>query len=461
MSDVITIPHNFTPRDYQLEMFAAMDSGKYKGAFLVWPRQVGKDTSCYAYLVKRAAEAAGNYFYIFPTKEMARRAVWEKILDDGTKLISLLPLDLKQGIVKRLSNVEMAIELTNGSTIRFIGLDTNPDAIKGITPTGVVFSEFAFSNPDAYIALIPALRREDSWVIINSTPNGRNHFYDMYQGVQLKDSGWFTSYRQGLYPDREKYLHIEKPEYFEQLVSEGLMTWEDIEREYGCSFTSGLKGSFYSDQIEQARTAGRIGEFPWDPSIGVYTYWDIGVRDDTAIWFIQHKNRSSYVIDYFEAPGMGTDKLAQMLREKEYYYLSHFLPHDADNSRQGREVTSVRSDLEQSLLDLDVKGFVEVCEKWPKKQTGINAVRKLIPRCYFNIMNTAPGIEKLELYHRRFDKKRKVFLADAVHDCNSHAADAFRTFAQSEDEYFNGRYSTDNITAGVKVISGDEYDPFN
>ena len=45
----------------------------YKGAFLVWPRQVGKDTSCYAYLAKRAVEYVGNYFYIFPTKEMARK----------------------------------------------------------------------------------------------------------------------------------------------------------------------------------------------------------------------------------------------------------------------------------------------------------------------------------------------------------------------------------------------------
>lgn len=460
MAAIVTIPNNFTPRPYQLKMFAAMDSGKYKGAFLVWPRQVGKDTSCYAYLVKRAAEFVGNYFYIFPTKEMARKAVWEKILDDGNKLLNLLPLDDKYGLIKRLSNVEMAIELSNGSTVRFVGLDTNPDAIRGITPTGVIFSEFAFSDPEAYKALIPALRREDSWVIINSTPNGRNHFYDMYEGSKTKDSGWYTSYLQGLYPDRANYIHIAEQPYFTQLVAEGLMTWEDIEREYGCSFSTGLKGSFYADQIEQARNSNRVGEYPYDPSIPVYTYWDIGVRDDTAIWFVQHKEKACYIIDYFEAPGLGTDKLAMILKEREYYYASHFLPHDAAHQRHGKQITTVASDLEESCMDMGVNGLIEVVDKWPTRQAGINAARKMLPRCYFDLYKTAAGIEKLELYHRKFDKKRKVFLADPVHDCNSHAADAFRTFAQAEDEYHNNHnpIQTGNT---IQIKSMNDYDPFN
>jgi hypothetical protein len=442
-------------------MFAAMDSGKFKKALLVWPRQVGKDTSCYAYLVKRAAQEPGNYFYIFPTKEMARKAVWEKVLDNRTPLLDLLPLDQKYGLVARLSNVEMSIKLTNGSTIRFVGLDTNPNAIRGVTPTGVVFSEFAFSDPEAYKALIPAMRRERSWVIMNSTPNGRNHFYDMYEGAKLKDSGWYVSYLQGLFPDRANYIHIEDQAYFSQLVAEGQMSWEDIEREYGCSFSSGLKGSYYSDQIEQARQQNRVGQYPYDPTMGVYTYWDIGVRDDTAVWFVQHKQRASYIIDYFEAPGLGTDQLAQMLKGKDYYYTLHVLPHDAGNAKQGKDITTVESDLAESLGDFAVTGDVEVIAKWPSLQAGINATRKVIPRCYFNEETTEKGIEKLELYHRKYDKKRRVFMKEPVHDNNSHAADAFRTFAQSEDESFNHRYGYAPGDAGggpTNIVS--DYDPF-
>lgn len=107
MSDVkkVTIPQHFEPRDYQLPLFQAFDAGK-RSLFLVWPRQIGKDTSCWALMVKEAVRVPGNYFYVFPTKEDARRALWEKVLSDeaaGKKLLDLLPLDPKHKIVTNRS----------------------------------------------------------------------------------------------------------------------------------------------------------------------------------------------------------------------------------------------------------------------------------------------------------------------------------------------------------------------
>ena len=82
----ITVPNNFIPRAYQLPLFRAMDSGK-KRAWLRWHRRAGKDKACWAYMCKEAARVPANYFYIFPTGTMARRALWENIDKDGFKTI--------------------------------------------------------------------------------------------------------------------------------------------------------------------------------------------------------------------------------------------------------------------------------------------------------------------------------------------------------------------------------------
>lgn len=422
----LTVPCGFQPRDYQLPLFQGLDSGKRR-AFLVWPRQIGKDTSCWAFMCKEAAKVAGNYFYVFPTKEDARRALWEKTVDGGSKLLSYLPEEL----LVRKSNMEMVLELNNNSTIRIVGLDKNPEAIRGITPQGVVFSEFAFSDPDAYKALIPALRREGSWIVINSTPNGRNHFYDMYEGVK-KNADWVVSNYQALWPDKPNYIHVEGPDYFDQLVSEGIMTWEDIEREYGCSFATGMKGSYYIDQIEQAKKDERIGDFPHDGYMSVDTFWDLGVDDSTAVWFRQVKQDKIKFINYYENSGKDLRHYVSMLAETGYRYRTHFLPHDADHRNVQTGKTS--ADIFQDLLDAyQVSGEVEVLKKCPV-QDGINAVRSRFSRYCFDENNCHLGLKHIEGYHRKWDRHRKVFIQQPVHDSSSHAADALRMEGIADDE---------------------------
>jgi hypothetical protein len=400
-------------------------------------------------MVKKAVEVPGNYFYVFPTKEDARRALWEKVMDDGSKLLGLLPQEDFAGLVVRKSNQEMVMELNNNSTIRIVGLDKNPDAIRGITPTGVVFSEFAFSDPDAYRNLIPALRREGCWIIINSTPNGRNHFYDMYQGV-LQKKDWYVSHKQALWPEKENYLHVADKDYFDDLLDEGIMMWDDLEREYGCSFSTGMKGSFYMDHIETAYSTGRISEYPYDDSKLVHTYWDLGVDDSTACWFVQFIGNKAVFIDYYEDHAKGTNELVQMLSDKGYEYGTHYLPHDAGHRRQGKEVFTTASAFEESLTEHRLSDDVVILNSWPGcVQDGINATRSKFSTLCFDSRNCKDGLKKLELYHRRWDKKRQAFLKDPVHDSNSHAADALRMFGISDDPRQDQFWSINNI----KVIS--------
>lgn len=426
----IVVPFNYKPRDYQIPIFAAIDQG-YKNILQVWPRQSGKDTTDFAVLVREAWRKPGNYFYIFPLKEMARKALWEKMMPGGMKLLDMIPKE----ILKRISNQEMTVELINGSTIRALGCDKDSDTIRGITPTGAVKSEDAFSDPSTYKALQPAIAMAGAWQIINSTPNGRNHFYKEALFAAESDD-WFYSFYQSLWPDKEGYIKPLVELNFPGMVKQGLMEWEDIEREYGCSFATGLKGSYYSTLIDRARAENRIGYYPYDSNYPVHTFWDIGTSDYSSCWFIQYKQDGIFLIDYYEVqgPGTATDELVKVLSKKPYEYGTHYLPHDAGYPRQGRQIITTQGEFEESCKAFSISYDTEVIDKPKTKQTGISAVRRRFCRYHFNEPMVGKGLKHLDLYHKKFDKARQVYLNDPVHDEHSHCADALRLEAEADIE---------------------------
>lgn len=450
-NEVITVPYNFTPRPYQLELYRALDGElgkpetKKLRAILRWHRRAGKDKACFCYMVKQAAQTPANYFYVFPTKEDARRALWENVDSSGFKLLHHIP----EPLIKRLSNQEMVIELVNNSTIRIIGLDKNPDAIRGIACKGVVFSEFAFSDPEAYKNMIPALRESQGWAIFNSTPNGRNHFSDMWDSVK-NSPRWFASLMQTYWPDRPGYSGLIPKEDFEFIMQEEQLTEDDVEREYGCSFNSGMKGSFYIDQIEEAHSEGRIGEYAYDSTMPVDTFWDLGVDDSTAVWFTQRTGNKITFIDFYEDSGKDLTHYVKVLEAKGYDYRTHYLPHDA-HQRSIQTGSSSADIFEQICKNYGISSDVYVLDRM-SVQHGIDAVRSRFKRYHFDASKCAEGIKKLELYHRRWDKRRQVFLKEPVHDGNSHAADALRMEGIHEDIAHDGFYKLNDI----KVIR--EYD---
>jgi hypothetical protein len=422
----ISIPYGFKPREYQKDLLAALNSG-YKRALLKWARQLGKDTTCFAYMCQQAASVPGNYFYIFPTKEEARRAVWEKVLEDGTRLIDFLPNSPDLGLVRRRSNQEMVIELFNNSTIRLIGVDKDPDAARGITPMGVVFSEFAFTDPEAYIVMLPALKRKGCWCIINSTPDGRNHFYDLYESYK-NDKNWYVSEKQCLYSDVEGYVHVYEQEYFKQLIDSKAMAPEEVERDYGCSFATAKTGAIFAADIDNAKINGRIRPVNYNPEHPVCTFWDLGVDDATAIWFMQRIKDVDYFIDYLEVTGAGFDDIVETCIHKEYKLDMLVLPHDAGHRQQGRSVQTKAELLREAFNAAGVTIDIVVNERISKND-GIELLKQKLKTAVFDSNNCVEGIDHLSLYHRKYDKRRKVYQPNPNHDKSSHAADALRMYA--------------------------------
>jgi phage terminase large subunit len=61
---------------------------------------------------------------------------------------------------------------------------------------------------------------------------------------------------------------------------------------------------------------------------------------------------------------------------------------------------------------------------------GLQAMRAVLPACWFDAGKCAAGLADLRLYRRDWDPRRATWRDTPRHDAASHAADAFRTCAE-------------------------------
>jgi hypothetical protein len=176
--------------------------------------------------------------------------------------------------------------------------------------------------------------------------------------------------------------------------------------------------------MEAALNDGRLLSGVYDRSHEVHTAWDLGAHDMTVIWFFQKVGMQVRLIDYYSSSGQPIDHYAQVLQKRGYKYGRHYFPFDVEQTHLGGG-SSLHS-RKQTFIDLGI--IVDVVPKHAVED-GINAVRKLLPKCVFDKDKCAEGIQALQLYHRKFDDLRKVYLDKPYHDWTSHPADAFRYLA--------------------------------
>jgi hypothetical protein len=186
-------------------------------------------------------------------------------------------------------------------------------------------------------------------------------------------------------------------------------------------------GSYYGKPMMRAEAEKRIAGVPHDPAALVWTSWDLGMRDATAIWFTQVVGREIRIIDYYEASGVDLGHYVREISSKPYVYAGHIVPHDA----QARELGTGKSRLEV-LANLGLKHIT--LAPLHRIEDGINAVRMLLPRCWFDAAKCARGLDALKLYRAEYDDKLQALRPHPVHDWTSHAADSFRYLAMTLDE---------------------------
>lgn len=429
------LPHKFTPRDYQLPVLHALD-GRYKRAVCVWHRRSGKDKVFINFTAKKMYERKGGYYYIFPTYKQGKKVIWNGMDRDGYKFTDHIPRNIR----RRTDNTEMFIETDNGSTFQIVGSD-NIDAIMGANPVGCVFSEWSLQNPSAWDYMRPILAENNGWAVFIYTPRGKNHGWTTLEIARAYPKEWYSEVLtvEDTHAIAEEVLYQERMEIIKKDGNDALYM-----QEYMCDFEVPIQGAYYAEQLMVAEREGRITGVPYDPATAVHTFWDLGMDDSMTIWFMQVAGREFHLIDYYESSGEGIKYYVKHLQEKPYVYGKHYAPHDI----KVRELGTGKSRLEtaKSLgIDFEVALRLEVDD-------GIEAVRNILNRCWFDKVKCERGISALRSYHKEWDEDNQVFKKKPEHDWSSHGADAFRTFAVGWKQ---------QIQAQSAIITPVEIDPYS
>lgn len=431
----LILPFGYRPRHYQEELFEALDAGQTR-AIVVWHRRAGKDLSLWNLVIKKAMERRGTYYYFFPEFAQGRRTIWRGIDGQGVRFMDYLPKIL----VKRVLDQEMMVELANGSIIQVIGTD-NFDKIRGSNPIGVVFSEFAFQNPMAWEVVRPILAENGGWAVFNSTPNGTNHFYDLYTKA-VSNKNWYSSLLtvDDSFKDEALTIPVVSKAVIEEERASG-MSEDMVQQEYYGSFTATAGGYYYMDQIGALKDAGAFQLLQVDPTAQIHTYWDIGYSDATAVWFIEHTDSGYRVVDYYEDNNKSLVEHVKLVAMKPYTIAEYHFPHDINHTEisSGKTRLSLLRDVYPSFnMSVVPRGHIS---------DGIAMVRAILPTCTFDKVKTQEGVACLNNYHRMFDRTRRMYKDKPDHDWTSHGADAFRTFAMAADTPGELRRRTSRVQA--------------
>jgi hypothetical protein len=201
----------------------ALDSGK-KRAVITWHRRSGKDKTCWNYMIKKAFEKVGTYFYFLPSYSQAKKVIWDNIDNDGFKMLDHIPREL----IKNLNSTELKVELKNGSVIQLIGADVFEKSGVGTNPIGVIFSEYSINRPEVWDFVRPILKVNGGWAIFNFTPRGTNHAHKLLQ-IARNEPSWFSEVLTISDTD------VLTEQDMEEERREG-MTEDLIEQEYYCKF---------------------------------------------------------------------------------------------------------------------------------------------------------------------------------------------------------------------------------
>lgn len=410
----------FKPRDYQLPIIDALENKGYRKLLVILSRRAGKGVVAYNLAVRQALRKKCTILIVFPTYAQARLSAFSALTMDGKRFIDYLPKKL----VKSINISEMKITTINDSVIQFTGSE-NPSRLRGVQIQAAIYDEFAFQNPEARKVLSPVLAATpDSWELIISTPNGKNNMYDLYNAA-LKTDDWFV-YRKGLSDLKHipyKVAHAD--------VENGLMSEAMFLQEYECSFSS-QEGAYYAPLINEMRLNGRIGSFPWDPTQKVWSSWDLGWSDSTAIIFFSVVGGSIRIFDFYENTKKPFSHYIDYLKSKPYTFAGHLGPHDLKvHDFSGGGVTRIEYAANLGV-DFMLAPNLSILD-------GIEASRVLLTsRVYIDEEKCSSLIRSLENYTQKWDSTNQRYAKGPLHNQFSHASDSFRYLSVSINKLVDG-----------------------
>jgi phage terminase large subunit len=403
MGEVIEIPYK--PREHQLKVHELLEGKRF--AVVVAHRRFGKTVAALNHLIREAVlneKETPRYAYIAPTYGQAKRVAWDYLVKYTTPL----------GGTNNIS--ELRVDFW-GRRIQLYGSD-NPDSLRGQYFDGVIIDEVGDQNPKIWTDIVrPALTDRKGWCLFIGTPKGHNHFKELRDRAETED-GWglleFKASETGVVDEVE--LKAAKNEMGE----------DKYRQEFECSFDAAVEGSYYGQILNELEDKKHMQEIPREELSRTFTAWDLGMGDSTSIWVAQLVGTEVRLLDYYENHGVGLDHYVKWIKDNDYLKAEHILPHDVRVRELGTGKSRLEM-LEESGLEVKIAPRMGLDD-------GIQAVRRLLPRCWFNIPKVQTGLNCLRNYRRDYDEKRKIFYERPLHDWSSHGSDSFRYLALGLDE---------------------------
>lgn len=408
VSDAQTIVIPYNPRAH----FRRLHSEVCRFIFLVAHRRAGKSVFAINHMIRAALtnprqNPPPRYAYVGPSFDQTKDLIWGYL----KQFAGVIP------DVKFLEGDLMCV-FPNGASIRLYGGAAAYERMRGMYFDGVMLDEFPLLNPAVFSTVVrPCLADYRGWAIVSGTSNGDDHFAALKKRAEKANLRAASLGKRGNWaihsiPVTETdALH---PDEVAEMTED--MTPEEYAREMLCSFDAPIEGSYYGDKINELMARKRITGVPYDPAAGVITWWDLGIDDATSVWFVQRVGRELHVINHKSYTGKGLPEIIADIKTLGYTFGAHAFPHDI----KARELGTGRSRYEVVCELLD---NVFVCPMH-RVEDGIEAVRSILPMCFFDENNTSDGLMALRNYHKSKAGK-------PVHNWASHPSDAFRTGAVS------------------------------
>lgn len=419
----------FDFRSYQLEVQRELFVGSYKRFYLWRPRRAGKEVESWNMIIQGALTEPGLYLMIYPNNIRGRDVLWNGAITmpDGTSFpfLDMLP----RQFIRRKVEDEMTIHLTNGSVIKVLGSDIDPNKLRGTNARGVVFSEFAFSDPRVRLTLMPSLRQNKGWIIIQTTPNGMNHAYMLMKELQ-NNPEWYCRI------DTVETLVDENGERYvtDEMVDAdrkgGMPEWM-VRQEYYCDVEVNTEILYFSKEINYLQQNEKILSGIILSDTPVYAAMDIGINDTCAVNIFQlDRNGKPVIIYYFEKNNQTFEyyinQIYSFCAKHNLYFRSIYVPHDGQKRdfNTGKNTVDFGNDLGVNVV---------VVPKPTSKFNAIQSMRRLLYNTRFNLENTPRLIECLANYSKEFDIKKGVYKDQPLHNWASHGVDSFQTLTLALD----------------------------
>lgn len=351
------------------------------------------------------------------------REVQKSLKDSAKRLLEDKLIEFRLGEADGFKVFREVIQTPGDGQVIFQGMqDHTAESIKSLEGFGRAWVEEAQTLSSTSLTLLrPTIRAPGSQLWFSWNPRRKSDPVDvMLRGerrptdavvvkANWSDNPWLPA---ELEQERRDCLRTEADQYAH--------VW-------GGDYATVRTGAYYAKALATARQEGRIGRIGKDPLMPVRAFWDIGVRDATAIWIVQFVAREVRVLDYYEAVRQPLASHLEWLRGRGYGGAICVLPHDGS---QADVVTAVR-------FEDHIRSAGFAVETVPNQGAGaalkrVEAARRLFPAIWIDEARCSGGLDALGWYHERFDETRNIGLGPE-HDWASHGADAFGLMAVAYD----------------------------